>query len=128
MLRSAQQPAKSNSATNKPARVLWRGMKDMDIGPELLKHGGTELACMSTSEDRSVAAQFSGLADRKVKWPLIMKVQVLDFMSSGVDISWLSAFPEEKEFLYPPLTFLRIVTTAKRAGVTMALVSPSYPT
>ena len=29
-----------------------------------------------------------------------------DFMDKGVDLSWLSAFPHEKEYLYPPLTFL----------------------
>ena len=108
--------------------MLWRGMKDMSLGERFMREGGTELACMSTTDDEKVAVQFSGLSDARVHWPLIMKVQVPDFMSSGVDISWLSAFPDEKEYLYPPLTFLRVVTTARSGGVTMALVAPSYPT
>ena len=28
------------------------------------------------------------------------------FMQSGVDLAYLSCFPEERERLYPPLTFL----------------------
>ena len=118
--------------------VLWRGMKDMSLSERFLREGGTELACMSTTDDVQTALEYAGVHVAKkaqgkdeaaaVQWPLIMKVQVPDFMSSGADISWLSAFPDEKEYLYPPLTFLRVVTTARSGGVTMALVAPSYPT
>ena len=31
------------------------------------------------------------------------------FMDSGVDLQWISAFPHEKEFLYPPPSFLRLI-------------------
>jgi hypothetical protein len=32
--------------------------------------------------------------------------QAETFMQVGADLSYCSAFPEEKEFLYPPLTYL----------------------
>ena len=35
-------------------------------------------------------------------------------MSMGADVQWLSAFPDEAEFLYPPLTYLK--PTSNRHG------------
>ena len=32
-----------------------------------------------------------------------------NFMDRGVDLSWISAFPHEREFLYSPLTYMRAV-------------------
>ena len=37
----------------------------------------------------------------------MFKFETKDFMSRGADISFLSAFPAEREYLYPPLTYLR---------------------
>ena len=37
---------------------------------------------------------------------LLFKIKAEDFMSMGADLQWLSAFPHEAEFLYPPLTYL----------------------
>ena len=48
-------------------------------------------------------------------------------MQVGADLSYCSAFPEEKEFLYPPLTYLEpaegkpdppVVVTEELDGVT----------
>lgn len=38
---------------------------------------------------------------------LIMKISTKGFMDRGANLRWLSAFPAESEFLYPPLTFLQ---------------------
>ena len=49
---------------------------------------------------------------------------------SGADISFLSAFPTEKEVLYPPLTFLRATGQTQKieigdGSVTIMEVIPS---
>jgi hypothetical protein len=37
---------------------------------------------------------------------LLFKVVANSFMERGADIAFLSAFPGEKEYVYPPLTYL----------------------
>ena len=58
---------------------------------------------MSTTSSKTVAADF---AKESKTSPLLFKLLSHDFMSHGADISFLSVFPEEKEILYPPLTYL----------------------
>eukprot|EP01045_Picozoa_sp_COSAG04_P000934 COSAG04_NODE_27_length_37012_cov_29.502127_20_plen_82_part_00 len=41
--------------------------------------------------------------------PLVFRFVTKDFMTRGADISFLSVYPDEKESLYPPLTYLRAV-------------------
>ena len=36
---------------------------------------------------------------------------------TGADLEWLSAFPHEKEYLYPPITLLRPLTGNKDESV-----------
>lgn len=38
---------------------------------------------------------------------LLFKIKTKSFMQRGADLQYLSAFPAEKELLYPPLTFLQ---------------------
>ena len=38
---------------------------------------------------------------------LLFKIKTKSFMQRGADLQYLSAFPAEKELLYPPLTFLK---------------------
>ena len=38
---------------------------------------------------------------------LLFKIRCSSFMNRGADVSFLSAFPNEKEYLYPPLTYLK---------------------
>ena len=38
---------------------------------------------------------------------LVFKIVTKSFMERGVDLSYLSCFPEEKEHLFAPLTYLR---------------------
>ena len=60
------------------------------------------MACMSTTSSREVAEDFA-----LSKSPLLFKFVSKSFMSHGADISFLSVYPGEKEWLYPPLTYLR---------------------
>jgi hypothetical protein len=82
---------------------FWRGMRNVDLTSEFRESGGTELAPMSTSSILDVALGYSNNAERR----LLMKVATDSFMDRGADIQYLSAFPNEAEFLYPPMTFLQ---------------------
>ena len=53
-------------------------------------------------------------------------------MNLGCDLTELSAFPHEKEFLYPSLTFLQptgVTHTLKHGGTTFTVVEvePAFP-
>ena len=102
-------------------RDLFRGMRDMELGGDFSAHGGTELAPMSTTADVMVALRYAAS-----KRPLIFKLKTRGFQDRGADIGFLSAFPEESEFLFPPLTFCR--PTGKQInikGVTFVEVEPT---
>jgi len=83
--------------------VYWRGLAGMSLPKKFAKEGGTEFGCMSTSTSKDVAIGFS-----ESKHPLVFKFVTDNFLSRGADISFLSAYPEEKEALYPPLTYLKV--------------------
>lgn len=104
---------------------LWRGMRNAEMPDEFLKLGGTELAPMSTTTSLQVAMEYSAS-----KNALILRLNTSSFMERGADISFLSAFPGEKEILYPPLTFMRAtgakqVVTVGDGSVTIMEVIPS---
>jgi hypothetical protein len=86
------------------SQALWRGMKNLQVNDAFMQRrvGGTELAPMSTTEDLQVAAWFSASANS-----LLFKFRVDSFMQRGANLQWLSAFPKERETLYPPLTYLK---------------------
>eukprot|EP01047_Picozoa_sp_COSAG01_P013208 COSAG01_NODE_614_length_14830_cov_87.820572_11_plen_505_part_00 len=115
--------------TQHQSRVFWRGMRNLVLTQQFLQTGGTELACMSATEDQDVAIGFAG-----TECPLIFKVVTKDFHQRGADVAFLSVYPHEKEMLYPPLTYLRLDPAApperqSLAGVQMlvATVEPVYP-
>jgi hypothetical protein len=55
---------------------LWRGMRDMTIMDSFLEHGGTEMAPMSTSRERSVAWKYAASVT-----PLIFHFKVCGWRS-----------------------------------------------
>ena len=62
--------------------------------------------------------------------PLVFKFETTDFTSRGADISFLSAYPDEQEALYPPLTYLRSVkaeTETEDVGGKSMLVATVQP-
>lgn len=91
-----------DSGEGSDAVDLWRGMKNVRAMDEFQKKGGTEPAMMSTTSSLSIAVTY-GLSAKS----LLFKIKSKSFMSRGADISFLSCFPSEAEFLYPPLTYLR---------------------
>ena len=105
----------------------WRGLAGMAVATEFMEQGGTEYGCMSTSAAREIAIEFAG-----TKHPLVFKYETENFMSRGADISFLSVYPDEKEALYPPLTYLsaskirvEVIDGVKYIIVT---VKPTFPT
>ena len=54
-------------------------------------------------DDVQVALNYSKENDHRV----IFKIVTHGFMERGAPLQWLSAFPGESEFLYPPLTYLK---------------------
>ena len=88
--------AKSARATQ--VVYLYRGMAGVRIQPEFLAKGGTELAPMSTTSSLKIAMEYS--AGEKA---LLLRIKTKNFMTRGPSISFLSAFPAEEEFLFPPL-------------------------
>jgi len=98
--------------TENKALDLWRGMRNLGTTSKFESHGGSELALMSTTSDPTVAVRYA-LSGHS----LLFKVSATSFMNRGADITWLSAFPAEKEVVYPPLTYLQ--PTGRREVVTI---------
>ena len=61
-----------------------------------------QLAPMSTTTDIATAVSYS-LSNES----LIFKIVTRNKLQRGADLQWLSAFPNEAEVLYPPLTYLQ---------------------
>ena len=57
---------------------------------------------MSATSDSRVAVRYA-LSDNS----LIFKIVTKSFMERGVELTYLSCFPEESEHLFAPLTYLR---------------------
>ena len=81
--------------------TLYRGMKGMKVPDEFMSKGGTELAPMSTTSSIKIAMEYAA-SERS----LLLRLHTKNFMVRGPDISFLSAFPAEEEYLFPPLTYL----------------------
>jgi len=81
---------------------LFRGMKGMEVDGDFLRKGGTELAPMSTTSDLGIAMHYSASESS-----LLLRVASSSFMNKAPEISFLSAFPAEKEYLFPPLCYLK---------------------
>lgn len=82
--------------------TLWRGLRNTNVTDTFTQVGGTELAFMSTTTNIDIAVKHSMSPNS-----LLFKIVNHSFMSIGADIDWLSTFPGEGEFLYPPLTYLQ---------------------
>jgi hypothetical protein len=106
--------------------TFWRGMDDMGVTGEFLKQGGTEMACMSTTEDFNVARTKFAKAGEAAN-PLLIKVQSTNLMDCGANIKFLSMYPEEEEVLFPPLTYLLpIGEPVVEDGCTIITVQPRF--
>jgi hypothetical protein len=95
---------RARRAQQEQGMVLWRGMRSVKVSKDskFMKVGGTELAFMSTTSDLRVAVSYA-----LSRHSLLFKLVPPTFMSVGAELQWLSAFANEAEVLYPPLTFLK---------------------
>ena len=99
--------------------VLWRGMQDLTLDQdEFTTKGGTELAPMSTSRSKSVAFKYASS-----RAPLVFKYKTRG-LGRGCSIGYLSLYPKEEEYLYPPLTFLQPERVYQEQGYTVVEVTP----
>ena len=80
-------------------------MSNRKIFDNFMVEGGTELAPMSTTAELWVALKYSQGPAGTINTLLWLRTE--NFMDRGVDLAWLSAFPHEKEYLYPPLSYLK---------------------
>eukprot|EP01043_Picozoa_sp_COSAG02_P047863 COSAG02_NODE_4633_length_5144_cov_4.775421_3_plen_469_part_00 len=116
-------------AANRPdayiERILWRGLKDVGITGQFMTEGGTDYACVSTTASQEVAV----LNFAASSLPLVFRIVTKNCINRGADISFLSVFPNEQEFLYPPLTYLHCVKMERETlcGVQL-LVATVEPT
>ena len=105
--------------------TFWRGLDDMAVSEDFMAQGGTEIGCMSTTDSVDVARKFARLGEKPN--PLLLKVEATSLMDCGADIGWLSMYPEEKEVLFPPLTYLRPVgQPVLEDGCTVVTVQPRF--
>ena len=100
---------------------FWRGMRDRTIMAEFKKKGGTEMAPMSTSRDKTVAFKYAASGT-----PLVFHYKAIA-LQQGVSIEFLSLYPKEKEYLYPPLTYLSPLDHAEEDGYQILIVRPQMP-
>ena len=107
MLRAVD--AKCNTITEE--RIFWRGMHGRSLPPSFKDEGGAEFACMSTTADFEVAVKFAQVETSDK--PMLFKYVTDNSLVRGADISFLSVYPEEKEVLYPPLTYLQQISVKR---------------
>ena len=90
-------------------RVLWRGMRNLKVTGDFMQMGGTERGFMSATTQLKLAVRYALNQHKQGQEQdlVLFKIRVPDFMSAGAKLAWLSAFPQEDEVLYPPLTFLK---------------------
>jgi len=67
---------------------------------------------MSTTTDLAVAIEYS-----RSNSSLIFKIITENNLQRGADLQWLSAFPNESEVLFPPLTYMQ--PTGKMQEITI---------
>jgi ankyrin repeat protein len=99
-----------------PGTLLYRGLGGTLEFPDSFTRGDTtcatpnalgflEFGFMSTSADKSVAVQYSGVKEGKPKAGIL---QILpNTVDRGADISEFSQYPAEKEYLFVPYSFVQ---------------------
>ena len=106
-LRRSDSHGISGKEPRKAVRILWRGLRGLKPNADFFDKGGCELGAMSTTEDLGIAIRYAldGVVGTHATphTALLLRFNVDDFSKDGADIQWLSAFPHEREFLYPPL-------------------------
>jgi len=126
-LRTTDISADGASATREV--ILWRGLHGVRHTQAEFQYG-VEVAPMSTSHDIAIALRYSTRAlfakaaqerseGRELTESeserayttgnaLLLRLRTTDFSTRGPNLEFVSAFPKEREVLYPPLTRLKV--------------------
>jgi ankyrin repeat protein len=99
-----------------PDTLLYRGLGGTSEFPDSFTQADTNCATpnalgyldygfMSTSADKSVAVQYSGVKDGKPKAAILQIYP--NSVDRGADISEFSQYPGEREFLFVPYSFVQ---------------------
>ena len=102
-------------------------MRNRTVPDDFLAEGGSEKAPMSTTHDLAVAVRYSTSESS-----VLLKLDTNGFRERGADLTFLSAFPDERECLFPPLTHmqptgpLRVVKVAEGVQFSVLEVRPSF--
>ena len=103
-MRSAASRNSSEDELERYASIdLWRGLYDVFPDETFIRRGGTQSAPMSTSRDPLVAIRYA-LDKSTTGQTTIFKLVPNTFFDRGIDLGFISAFPGEREYLYPPRT------------------------
>ena len=101
-------------------RLLYRGLGGVLVPQQFWKitaeqnfRGGIEFGLMSTTDNRSVALQYSGV---KLKRGVLFEISV-GCVDIGASISFLSQYPGEGEFLMQPLSLLEVLFALKNCAI-----------
>ena len=111
-LRAVEAVESERKGTGPRQVILWRGMKDIKTSDEFLRNGGVEVAPMSTTYTLKIAIHYAMKGEANT----IFKIVTTSFMDRGANIAFLSTYPKEEEYLYPPLTFLSPTGRTQRIG------------
>jgi len=90
----------------------------------LQARGGIELAMMSCTTNKDVALEYARRREGKGQAAVVFEMEQ-GFVDRGADLSWLSIYPEEAEFLFPPLTALEISSTRIEGPCLVLVARPS---
>ena len=85
----------------------WRGMRDLVVTRHFLESGDGELAPMSATADLDVAVRAARWRRAAARARRCSSACTTNIMQRGAQLAFLSVTPHEKEFLYPPLTYLK---------------------
>jgi hypothetical protein len=91
-------------------RRLYRGLGGMILPEQFLKEtngfrGGVEWGLMSTTTNKDVAIQYSGVDKQRGSVFEIVPGRI----DIGAELSWLSQYPGEAEYVFPPLSCLEVM-------------------
>jgi hypothetical protein len=114
-----------------PRNGTGRGFKNLAIDSKFKEVGGAELGAMSTSTELEVAVRYAYDPRQVSQQLLLFKVNVTSFMERGADLQYLSAFPQEHELLFPPLTCLMFKNESvffhQGIKISVVTVRPFFP-
>ena len=94
----AESASRKRSSSAYYSMNLWRGMADVVPTGDFLQRGGTEASPLSSTRDPLIALKYA-IRKSKTGQSTLLKLETENFMTRGVDLSFVSAFPAESEYL-----------------------------